>query len=208
MINQKEFEEEADKFSNLEDARSQVYDMAMNLIDKGFEIEAYLLILSTWNFAGFRYVLKIFDINKFKRAIEETNPIFEKLKDEKFETADFNKLREDISFIYNKFNPLVKQTGASKIMYFKNPNLFVMWDMNIRKMWKIPQNHTTSEDYIDFLKLMKKEFGHIDWRNKETSLARAIDLYNFVITQEKIRAKKNNSKLPNTTKKEDNLKTP
>ncbi|MEM5777692.1 MAG: hypothetical protein QXJ06_04585 [Candidatus Aenigmatarchaeota archaeon] len=192
MINQKEFEEKVNKFEELEGARAQIHDMAMNLIKNGFELEACLLILSTWNFAGFKYVLTRFDVNKFKRTISEINPIFEKLKNEKFETADFDKLKKDISFIYNKLNELVKQTGATKIMYFKNPNLFVMWDFNIRKMWKIPQTHTTAKDYINFLKLMKQNFSHIQWQDKEISLPRAIDLYNFVVTQEKIRNKRKN----------------
>jgi hypothetical protein len=190
MITQKEFKEKVSKFSKLEDARGQIYDMAMNLIKKGLDIEAYLLILSTWNFAGFRYVLREFDIKKFKKTIVEINPVFKKLKNEKFEKADLDKLKKDISFIYNKLNKLVKQTGATKIMYFKNPNLFVMWDINIRKMWRIPQNHTTSDDYIIFLKLMKDNFKNIKWQNKKISFARAIDIYNFVVTQEKIRNKK------------------
>ena len=194
-ITQKEFEEKVNKFRELEDARSQIYDMAMNLIKNGFELEAYLLILSTWNFAGFRYVLTSFDMNKFRKTISEINPVFEKLKDERFETADFDKLRKDISFIYDKLNELVKQTGATKIMYFKNPNLFVMWDTKIRKKWKIPQIHTTAEDYINFLKLMKQNFIHIKWQNKKISLARAIDAYNFVVTQDKI---KRNKRLKNT----------
>lgn len=194
MISQKEFTEKVNKFENLEDARGQIYHMAMNLINQGFELEAYLLILSTWNFAGFRYVLTTFDMNKFKLVISDINPIFDKLKNEKFESTDFNKIKDDISYIYNKLNDLVKQTGAIKIMYFKNPNLFVMWDMSIRKLWNIPQTHTTAENYIDFLKLMKKNFSHIKWENQETSLARAIDSYNFVVTQEIIRNKREQNK--------------
>jgi len=189
MISQEEFENKIKKFNELEDARADIYDMAMNLIKKGLEVEAYLLILSTWNFAGFRYVLTHFDMKKFRETINKINPVFEKLKDERFETANFDKLRGDISFIYDELKNLVKQTGASKIMFFKNPNLFVMWDMNIRKKWKIPQTHSTAEDYINFLKLMQKEFSHIKWNNKETSLARAIDMYNYAITQEKIKKK-------------------
>lgn len=193
MINQEEFEKEANKFNDLEDARADIYDMAMNLISNNFEVEAYILLLATWNFAGFRYFLTKFDMKKFKKIIDEINPIFDQLKNERFERADFDKLKENISFIYNKLNPLTKQTGASKIMYFKNPNLFVMWDMSIRKKWKIPQNHTTAEDYINFLELMQKEFSHINWADKEVSLARAIDMYNYVVTQEKIRRLKKNS---------------
>jgi len=191
MINQEEFEKQVNKFNDLEDARADIYDMAMNLIDKKFEVEAYILILATWNFAGFRYFLTKFDMKEFKKIINEVNPLFDKLKNKRFENADFDKLKQDISLIYNKLKPLTKQTGASKIMYFKNPNLFVMWDMSIRKKWKIPQIHSTAEDYINFLKLMQKEFSHIRWDNKDISLARAIDMYNYVSTQEKIRMKRN-----------------
>ncbi len=191
MITQEEFEEKVHRFKELEDARGQIYDLAMRLINHGFELEAYLLILSTWNFAGFRYVLKEFDIDKFKKTIIDTNPAFRRLENEKFETADLDKLKEDISFIYNKLNSIVKQTGATKIMHFKNPNLFIMWDTNIRKKWKIPQTHTTAEDYIEFLRKMQKNFLHIKWDNNNgMSLARAIDAYNFDVTQEEFRSRK------------------
>jgi len=33
---------------------------------------------------------------------------------------------------------------------------------------------------------MQKEFSHIKWSNKETSLARANDMYNYAVTQEKL----------------------
>ena len=189
MISQKEFEEKIDKFLELESMRGSLEPMFLNLIDKNLDVEAYLLILSTWNFAGFRYVLTNFNLKKFKETIKEINPIFDKLKDERFETAEFDVLKKEISFIYNKLKELVKQTGATKIMHFKNPNLFVMWDMGIRKLYKIPQNHTTAEDYLNFLKKMQKEFSNIRWENQNRSLAKVIDEYNFVVTQEKIRQK-------------------
>lgn len=189
MVSQSEFEEKISKFLDFEITRGSLEESFANLIDSGFDVEAYLLLLATWNFAGFRYVLKNFDLNKFRKTISEINPVFEKLKDERFETADFDKLKEDISFIYNKLKEIVKQTGAAKIMYFKNPNLFIMWDMGIRKLYKIPQNKTTSDDYINFLKMMKEYFKNIKWNNLKKSLAKAIDEYNFVLTQEKLLAK-------------------
>lgn len=189
MVSRSEFEEKISKFLDFEITRGSLEESFANLIDSGFDVEAYLLLLATWNFAGFRYVLKNFDLNKFRKTISEINPVFEKLKDERFETADFDKLKEDISFIYNKLKEIVKQTGAAKIMYFKNPNLFIMWDMGIRKLYKIPQNKTTSDDYINFLKMMKEYFKNIKWNNLKKSLAKAIDEYNFVLTQEKLLAK-------------------
>lgn len=193
LVNQEEFESKIKNFDELEDARGQIAKMASNLIEKGFEVEAYLLILSTWNFAGFRYILTNFDLEKFKQIIAEVNPVFERLKNERFEIANFDKLKNDITFIYNKLNSIVKQTGTSKIMYFKNPNLFVMWDTKIREMYKIPQIKTTAEMYIDFLKTMQKEFSHIKLKRDDISLARAVDMYNFVVTQQKIRS--NNPKV-------------
>lgn len=190
MITQEEFERKINRFPEFEFTRGSLENSFTTLINKGLEIEAYLLLLATWNFAGFRYVLKNFDLKKFKEAIKEINPMFDKLKEKRFEDADFDKLKEDISFIYSKLRDLVKQTGATKIMYFKNPNLFIMWDTGIRKLYKIPQNHTTAEDYINFLKLMQKEFSNLKCENQNRSFAKAIDEYNFVVTQERIREKK------------------
>ena len=50
--------------------------MAKALIKNGFEVEAYVLILATWNFARFRYFMKIFDLRKFQKVIKQINPIF------------------------------------------------------------------------------------------------------------------------------------
>ena len=47
--------------------------------------------------------------------------------------------------------------------------------------WKIKK--VDSESYLAFLKLMQKEFFHIKWDNKSISLARAIDMYNYAVTQ-------------------------
>lgn len=186
MIDQLEFEDKVSKFQTFEDTRSKIADSFQNMINSGFEIEAYLLILSTWNFAGFRYVLTKFKISDFKETLNAINPIFDKLRHENFRNADFDKLHDDIVFLYEKLNQFAKQTGTTKIMHFKVPDLFVMWDTAIRKEYKIP-NKATASDYIEFLKLMKTKFSHLEWLNEKISFARAIDIYNFIITQEKIR---------------------
>lgn len=183
MITQQEFDENVSNIKNLSDFRDEVEVMTKDLIDKNSELVGLCLMLFSWNFANMRQMLKTFSILKFREVLKEINPTFKKIKNERFETADFEKLRSDISFIYNKLCPLLQQTGTTKTMYFKNPNLFVMWDMSIRKFWKVPQTKSTADDYINFLKLMQKEFSHITWQNKEISFARAIDMYNFVVTQ-------------------------
>jgi len=188
MVTQQEFEEKVSKFKELEDIRGNIEKGFLKLIEEKMDFEAYIFIYSTWNYAHFRFILTKLKYEEFEKTIKEVNPIFEKLKEERFETADFDRLKEDISFIYDRLKKLVGQTCATKIMYFKNQNLFVMWDTKIRELYKIKK--TNAEDYINFLKLMQKEFSHIKWYNQKTSFARAIDMYNFVVTQEKIRAKK------------------
>lgn len=194
-ISQKEFENTIKKFWKIEDARNQLWDKARNLLLQGYEIEAYILILSTWNFAGFRYFLKNFDLNKFEKTIKEINPIFEKIKDKTFRNADFSnrELQKDIKSIYSKLKGIAKQTGASKIMALKKPDLFVMWDTEIRRTYKI-NNKAYPEDYIQFLIRMKNEFKEIKWQNREKPFAKAIDEYNYVKAEERKKERKKERK--------------
>lgn len=193
MVTQKEFEEKVSKFKELEDIRGNIEKGFLKLIGEKMDFEAYIFIYSTWNYANFRFVLTKLKYEDFEKTIKEINPVFEKLKEDKFETADFDKQKEDISFIYDKLKKLVGQTCATKIMYFKNQNLFIMWDTQIRKLYQIKE--PDAENYIKFLKSMKNEFKHIIWQNNQISLARAIDMYNYVITQEKIRVNKNDTQI-------------
>jgi len=180
MINQKEFEDKIEEFKKLGDFRDEVELMTHKLIEKNEDVLGLCLMLFSWNFANMRNMLKTFRIHKFKEVLEEIKSTFKELEKERFETSDIPKLSKKISFIFNKLNPLIQHTGTSKVMYFKNPNLFVMWDTAIRKRWGIKDRDAkTSEGYISFLNLMKKEFSHIKWESKGISFARAIDMYNF-----------------------------
>ena len=80
---------------------------------------------------------------------------------------------------------------ASKIFHLFCPNLIVMWDDCIRREYgkkkcrekygiKIEGNNPTWQDFLNFQKLMQKKFGHIDWDEKEKTLPKAIDEYNYV----------------------------
>lgn len=183
---QKDFENAIKKFHQLED-RDEFWPRARNLLLKGYEVEAYLLILATWNFAGFRYLIRDFDIDEFKATIKKVNPRINKLKNVTFQKADFadKRLVSEIKLTYQKLKDIVKQTGASKMMALKNPHLFVMWDTKIRRMYHI-NNRARSEDYIKFLTKMKEEFGHIKWTDKRNPLAKAIDEYNYIKAQSEV----------------------
>lgn len=180
-MDQLEFERTIKEFQKIEDARDQLWDRAKNLIKKGFEVEAYILILATWNFARFRYFMKNFDLRKFNEVIIKVNPIFKKLENKRFEKVDFTdkSLTSDIKFVYTQLKQIAEQTGASKIMALKNSNLFVMWDTQIRKTYKI-NNKGEADDYIQFLIKMQDNFKDIKWGGKTQPLAKAIDEYNYV----------------------------
>ena len=64
-ISQKEFENTIKEFERIVDVRDQLWDRARKLLENGYEVDAYILILATWNFARFRYFIKIFDLDKF-----------------------------------------------------------------------------------------------------------------------------------------------
>ncbi len=168
------------KFEELE-RRGTFYDMALNMTNKGFEIEAFFLILATWNFATFRYAMKEFDIDGFKKVIkDQCNPIFDKLEDKNLESVDFTEIREDVEELYNILSAIkgVKYTGASKIMHLKNPKLFIMWDGYIKERYGLRKG--TADDYVNFLKKMQEMFKDIRWEREDKTLAKAIDEYNYV----------------------------
>jgi hypothetical protein len=194
-MNQIDFEKTISEFQKIEDARDQLWDRAKVLIEKGFEVEAYILILATWNFARFRYFMKKFDLREFQEVINQVNPVFKKLENTHFENINFTDttVATDIKYIYNKLKKIAEQTGASKIMALKNSKLFVMWDTEIRKIYKI-DNKGEADDYIQFLTKMQKYFEDIKWSGKTPPLAKAIDEYNYVIANRNRGARKIKSK--------------
>jgi len=178
MINQEEFNENLKKFDKLENRRSY-YPMFLNMIKKGFETEAFLFILSTWNFATFRYAMKEFDLNNFKKIVENLKPFFEKFKNESIETINLDNYKEDIKHIFETLSKIkgIQYTGASKLMHLTIPEVFIMWDAYIRRAEGFKKGD--AEDYFNFLKKMQQEFKDIKKEKGET-LAKCIDEYNYV----------------------------
>ncbi len=185
-VNQKEFEEiikkNTEKIVNNKTLRGSIWNSCRNLLKDNYEYEAYILLLSTWNFARFRYAMTSFNEDEFRKLIKRNEKIFKKLDKLKFETVNFNDpiLKEDIKSIYSSYRKIegIEQTGTTKLMALRNPNLFVMWDVEIRKSYKI-NDKGTSEDYIEYLNKLKETFKDIKWDNKDKPFAKAIDEYNY-----------------------------
>ncbi len=180
---------------NKKDAiRNEVHDWALELRKKGYKYPAIILLLSTWNFAYFRYILTSFNLNSFKRKLEKLEKTDLKFFDgRKFENVDLNseKIRNRIEKIYRILSDSgIAPVGATKVMYLLNPNVFVMWDNGIishyrtatKKNRKITGKIDNSpEGYFNFMRLMQKYWKEDKFRKskgKET-IPRTIDLYNW-----------------------------
>jgi len=167
-----------DKDLKMEEVRDRVYKWTLELIDEGKVVQGLILMLSTWNFASFRYSMKEFPLKKFELYLQGIDVC--QFKKVRFEDADLEKYKTDITELYKGLSafPGIEYVGASKTMHFLAPNFFVMWDTKIRKKYKFG---TSPESYFNFMKLMQKEYktGKLRGLNKGVSIARAIDLYNL-----------------------------
>ena len=213
MITQKDISKAITKFRKQEQ-RGGFYDMAVNLFEERYEIEAYIIILATWNFAVFRYAVKQFDIIKFKEIIECISPYFDKMKNENVKTIIFHNYKKDIIKIFDTLSQIegIKFTGASKLMHLRNRNVFIIWDnyirgnkpkkyyakLNIVKkgLWKPKKYGNNAESYYQFLNDMQKLFKNVNFQDDKKTFAKAIDEYNYVnitLPIQKMESEKNKS---------------
>jgi len=196
MIDIQIFNKTTNDFDKRE-GRTNFFKLAQNLINRGFETEGLLLILTTWNFAIFRYAVKQFDIDNCKAVLETLKPNFDKINGQDFKTINFDNYKSDIQTIYNSLSEIegIKFTGAPKLMHLKNPNVFVMWDAYIRG--EKPKKHYGQLDtfkngtyefkkyskdfdgYFNFIRDMQGKFKHLNL-NRQKSLAKAVDEFNYV----------------------------
>jgi len=160
------------------EVRWDYYPMFLKLMDKGCEIEAFMFILSTWNFARFRYVMREFDLDAFTKVVKQLDPSFQKMQHEEFKTMDFDKYADYIKHIFKTLADIkgIEATGTPKLMHLKLPKVFVMWDSYIRKAYGY--NEGDADDYVAFLKDMQRRFA--DSRiDSDRTLAKLIDEHNY-----------------------------
>ncbi|HRQ44822.1 MAG TPA: hypothetical protein PLB12_10800 [Candidatus Goldiibacteriota bacterium] len=183
----------SDKFGEME-KRGDFYGMCAGLLENGFRTEAYLFLMTTWNFANFRYYINTFDIIYFENIVKECETLAGEIQALNLCDVIDAEDRKLIIRIYDRLSAIggIQYTGASKIMSLMKPELFVMWDDYIRKEYKIGK---TAEEYIKFLDTMKSIFCSVGWSGKKP-LAKAIDEYNYVtISLEKLAEEKRKRKM-------------
>ncbi|HOV51154.1 MAG TPA: hypothetical protein PLZ61_07495 [Candidatus Cryosericum sp.] len=189
-----------------EEQRGSFYDMAVDLFEKGLRTEAYVLLLSTWNFAGFRYAATDFDLVGFEAVMQALEPRFQRLDGQEIRTANLKDLREDITAIYSVLSGFkgVKHTGATKIMHLRNRQLFVIWDRSIRGElprkryeqlpivargdWTVRRYKTSGDGYVAFLQDMQDRFAGVNFSHAGKTLAKAMDEFNYINITRNMRA--------------------
>ena len=190
MVSQKSFDKTILEFEKLE-KRGSFYPMFLEMIEKGFRVEAFLFILSTWNFASFRYAMKEFDVNGFKKIIKSLDSYFNKFKNEDFKNINFDDYKKEIIYLFKVLSNIkgIQATGSSKLIHLTVPAVFMMWDGYIRKYYNFKKGDP--EDYFNFLKRMQTEFSNIKFTNTKRTFTKAIDEYNYVkITLPALESKK------------------
>lgn len=177
------------RFSKKE-LRWDFYPMFFKLIKKDCKIEAFLLMLSTWNFACFRYAVRGFNLDRFIKAVKDVEFILKRLQRENFKTINFNNYSKEIKKAFKILASIkgVQKTGAPKIMHLIAPRVFVMWDAYIRNYYGFKKGD--ADDYLTFLKLMQKQFPRIKNYSGRT-VAKLIDEHNYItITVPALKKKK------------------
>ena len=196
-ISLENLKEKCGKFREME-GRASFYDIATEIAGN-YPLQAAIIILATWNIGRFRFFLPDpKNLGDLIDTLEKDKPLFERIKDRKFQTVNFDEIGDVIKQIYSSLSSIkgVEYTGASKVMHLVNKHLFVMWDDEIRKGYKekygIPKGNSR-EDFLDFQKLMQKLFGKVKWDESNRTLPKAIDEYNYVtFTLPKIKKKMQN----------------
>jgi len=170
----------------MDELRDEIYGWSLNLVKNGFRLEAIFLFLSTWNIAAFRYAMRRFRIEEFKRALESCD--FEFFRSRKFESTDLMdtevvKKTEEIYEALSRFDG-VKHVGASKVMHLLNPEFFMMWDSKVINHYEAKR---TPEGYVDFMRLMQKMWkeGKFPKPRKGETVTRAIDVYNITVVPDR-----------------------
>jgi hypothetical protein len=188
----------SEEFSARVEKPGGFYDMARGLLEKGCEVEGCVLLLATWNFPRFRWVISTFDVDPFKACLEELKDDFAVFATWTIQMINLDEHRARIEKIFARLAAIdgIEYTGAPKIMQLKCPELFVPWDAYIRgdkpetlyaklaivkeNKWALRKYASSGSGYMSFLLDMQKRFGELDYPMGIKSLAKVIDEFNFV----------------------------
>jgi hypothetical protein len=199
-MRQDEFERTIKSFDGTKSMRGKVYYSVLSLIDAGFIVEAHLLLLSTWNFARFRYVIPSFDLSAYEVLLQDLSGQLQPLLQAEFASVNFDRYRRMISDSFDRLACVrgIEYTGAAKVLHLLIPRVFIMWDSAIsgwhtpkkdyhhlqviRSGFWTPPNYPFTRNgagYHDFLVYCQSRFSGLVSPSSRKTLAKCIDEFNY-----------------------------
>lgn len=129
---------------------SQAPDSIFNLLSN------IALFLWIWNLPYYlrRHITEASVMNALLKAYQDCKNDLESLKQEHLESIDLQNKADLIKSCFKAFNQVpIRITGASKALHLLNPNLFMMWDSNIRAAYhRLHTKHPEEDCYVEFMK--------------------------------------------------------
>ena len=127
---------------------------ACSKITKWDEKNAYKYLIRFLELWGMGRPASKIDPGELAAKLNECTRLLEQLEGEDLLTLDLKARRNLLAELFGKISAVkhVGPTGASKILHLLKPNVFVMWDQEIRRQYGVSDNE---EGYLEFLAEMK-----------------------------------------------------
>lgn len=155
-------------------------------------------------------------VGNLKKAVDQLRDAYAALIGFRIEDIDFqNSNMVIIDHIYFSFCTIdpeaFRKVPASKLMHMALPSLFIMWDDDIIKSYRVPKLEGYLSSYTTFLMLMQENVRHIKETNptgssvtneelfrqinkqcgeKDLPITRLLDIANYAISRNKERYQK------------------
>lgn len=197
-MTQEEFNQKVESFGAVESMRGALYYRALDLIAAGFVVDAHILILATWNFAGFRYAMQLFDLSAYEITLRRLEGELSRFGDDELMSVDLTEHRDAIVAAFDELAkfPGIKYTGAAKMLHLLKPHIFVMWDtaimgqssprrdyasldIVISKFWENRRFEQSGVGYHEFLVFCQDRFRGFTSPDGRKTLAKCIDEFNY-----------------------------
>ena len=115
------------------------------------------IFLIQWGMMGRTVNKRDLDWEQLSKQLRNSKEAFQKLQGKSLLDIDLDdvEVRDNIKRTYDAIRiKYIGATAISKILHLLNPEIYVMWDKDIRKKYKVVES---AEGYFDFLKQMKAE---------------------------------------------------
>lgn len=168
--------------------RNYYYETALETVEQEFEGKWYrsdelvlggpMLLMYTWNFAAQK--TKALDKDEIQDVFEEHHEAVESARGTSLLDADLSKngeVEEFLKAVWPDLTSIFDQTGTSKILSLLGPELFVMWDQDIRTRRRRKQDDPPGEKHSDRgVYFYMKENGY-EFKNNSTDFGKDVEDY-------------------------------